>query len=157
MRAMKPTSAVARVAILLILAACTPRFPAADPQELIEADRAFARATAERGAEGWASFFSDSGRMIPNGQAEVRGRSRIEEAMAPLLSDPDYSLTWEPEGAEISAGGNLGYTWGRYSSRRLAPEGGEQISQGRYLTIWRRQTDGSWKVELDMGNALPED
>ncbi len=119
----------------------------------MEADRAFARATAQRGAEGWASFFAENGRMLPDAKTEVIGRADIRKAMESAFSDPTFSLTWAPDGAEVSSAGDLGYTWGRYTSHRVSAEGEETTSRGRYLTIWRRQADGTWKVELDLGNT----
>ena len=76
--------------------------------------------------------------------------------MAGLFGDPTLRLVWDPDTATIAAGGDLGYTIGRYQLRRLSPDGSFAVlSTGRYLTIWRKQADGSWKAELDTGNPDP--
>ena len=50
----------------------------------------------------------------------------------------------------MGADGTLGYTWGRYRV-----EAGDSITgRGRYLTVWRRQPDGSWKVDADIGSPV---
>ncbi len=134
---------------------CTPAAPTATPGELLEVDRSFAKATAERGAEGWGAYFAEEGRLLSDGQAEIRGREAIRQAVEPFLSATGTSLTWEPEGARLAASGDLGYTWGTYVSTQPGADGEPEVERGRYLTIWRRQADGSWKVELDMGNDLP--
>jgi ketosteroid isomerase-like protein len=89
--------------------------------------------------------------MIREGEGEIRGREAIQAAVA-ALDNPAVSLTWEPTRAEISAGGDLGWTTGTYVSRATAPDGSETESTGWYVSIWRLQGDGSWKVVMDLGN-----
>lgn len=124
---------------------------AAELENLSAADRAFARATAARGVEGWVANFAEDGVMFQAG-AIVRGHAAIGELMAPAFSDSSYSLSWEPEYAEVSRTADLGYTVGRYESRRVGPDGMSLVGTGRYVTIWRRDADGRWKVVLDIGS-----
>lgn len=121
--------------------------------ELMEADRAFNAATASQGASGWVSFFARDGAMISEGVGEIRGHDAIEATMEGAFSDPSFRLTWEPIRAEVSRGGDLGYTVGRYSSARIENLGQEVRGTGLYVSIWRRQEDGTWKVEMDLGTA----
>lgn len=121
--------------------------------EIMEADRAFDAATAERGADGWVSFFSDAGAMVVEGVGEVRGPEAIRQIIEPGFADPSAHLTWEPLRAEMSVSGDLGYTVGRFQNIVVDSAGVEQVArQGIYVSIWRRQADGSWKVEMDLGN-----
>ena len=80
----------------------------------------------------------------------VEGRDAIRAAMAPLFADSSFSLTWAPEGARLSDDGSLGYSWGRYTSRRGAEE-----ETGRYLTLWRWEAGLGWRVEADIGSPAP--
>lgn len=136
----------------LSLAACSVQVSTEGTEaELMAADRAFARATAERGVDGWVEYFADDGRMLGSGGL-VTGTDSIRAYMAPAFADESFSLTWEPTFAEASAGGDLGYTVGRYEGRGLTDEGEDVVDRGWYLTVWRRQADGSWKAEMDIGN-----
>jgi hypothetical protein len=126
-------------------------------QELLEADRRFARevaaaAPAERGAA-WAGWFALGGRQIVPGRV-MTGTATIAEVMTRVFANPGYSLTWEPDLAEASADGTMGWTSGRYENRRAGPEG-EIVEHGRYLSIWTRTTAGDWKVTLDTGVPDP--
>jgi ketosteroid isomerase-like protein len=67
-----------------------------------------------------------------------------------------YTLNWSPKHAEVSNSAELGYTWGTYILTFLDESGNEQKSYGKYLNIWKKQKDGSWKVAVDMGNANPK-
>ncbi len=78
------------------------------------------------------------------------------DGKAVQMEFPDNgNLTWEPAYAEISADGALGYTTGPWTF-----EGGERAGNnrihGHFVTIWKIQTDGAWKVVLDIGNTYPD-
>ncbi|MBI4420961.1 MAG: DUF4440 domain-containing protein, partial [Gemmatimonadetes bacterium] len=55
--------------------------------------------------------------------------------------------------ADVAASGDLGYTVGLFQSRRLDAAGKPVVGTGKYVTIWRKQADGSWKAMLDLGVA----
>jgi len=139
---------------LLIVAACSqpaPTPPAPDPQVLMEADRAFAAAVSEGGTEAWVTWFAADGAQITPGAGEIRGHEAIRENMAGL-DDPNFSLRWEPLRADIAGSGDLGWTTGSYVSEGIGADGQAKRAQGRYVSIWRKQPDGSWKVVMDLGN-----
>ena len=122
-------------------------------RELMEADRRFAAevvaaAPADR-AEVWAAWFAAAGRQIIPGDI-VQGSRPITALMDPAFAAPGYSLTWEPDLASSSGGGDMGWTSGRYESRRTGQDG-DILEHGRYITIWQRQPDGTWKVTVDTG------
>ena len=125
-------------------------------REILDADKAFDAAVADAGVEGglaWAGYFAGDGGM--NGVPPVRGREKVREAMTPFFAKPGNTLRWQPDFAEVSRGGDLGYTLG--SSRRAwtGPDGKRYTNEGRYITIWKRQKDGAWKIAFDGGTSTP--
>ncbi len=120
-----------------------------DPDELMDADRRFAVDTAERGTAGWVDAFAVDGKLV-SGAGIIEGRSAVKDAMGSLDS-PDYSLSWEPEFAEAS--GDLGYTYGDYRRETQDTAGETVVETGRYVTVWRRDKAGEWKVAVDIGSA----
>ncbi len=122
---------------------------------LMRADSLFDVDTAARGADGWAAWFAEDGAMLPAGDSIVRGRDAIRDAMAPAFATPGYSLRWKPVGADVSGGNDLGYTYGTYTSTSAGPDGKPVTRGGRYVTIWKKQADGSWKAVMDIGNSSP--
>ena len=138
--------------LLVVLSACgtTPDLEA-DRQAMMDADRAFAQATAAKGVDGWVSYFTEDGVQFRPG-GTISGHAAIRELMTPAFSDTSSSFSWEPEHARVSQSGDLGYTVGRYRSTHIGTDGVEVVATGSYVSIWRRQPDGSWKVELDIGN-----
>jgi len=117
--------------------------------ELAAAEAGFERAVAERKLDGWVETFAPNGMMIqPDGP--VVGHEGIRLAMAGAFADSTFRLTWTPDLIGVSDDGTLGYTTGRYERRRVV-DGEETAQRGSYFTVWRRQPDGSWLVEADMG------
>jgi ketosteroid isomerase-like protein len=103
----------------------------------------------------WLRWFAPNGAQLAPGKV-VRTDAERRAHMAGLFGDPTLRLVWDPDTASIAAANDLGYTIGRYQLRRLSPDGSFTVlSTGRYLTIWRKQPDGSWKAELDTGNPDP--
>jgi uncharacterized protein (TIGR02246 family) len=138
----------------LLLAACEhPHHREAAIKAIGAADSAFARATTERGADGWAGFFAHDGVMMIPGSTVV-GRAAIRSLMTPELADTTASFTWHPVTVDAADDGDLGYSIGRWD-RAPRAGGGKPARHGSYVTVWRKQGDGTWKVVLDIGNADP--
>ena len=145
--------AVTVAAAALALSACS-RAPDLDAARaaIRQAEVDFAAASKARGADAWAEVFADSGVQMAPGHNYV-GKAAVRAAEAPDFADTTRLLSWQPTSVEVSASSDLGYTIGRW---QLGPRAdGPAMLQGSYVTIWRKQPDGSWKVVLDAGNADP--
>lgn len=65
------------------------------------------------------------------------------------------SLTWHPVYATIAGSLDLGFTIGEYIATGLGPSGAAVQRFGKYLTVWKRQRDGTWKFVVDGGSSTP--
>ena len=125
-----------------------------DTKVLIDSEHSFAKATAERGVDGWMEF------MAPNAvelSAEpLVGLDQIRAGMGKQFQRPGFKLTWEPTKAEfLGKGDDTGYVVGRYEMHVNDSTGKPQVEKGTYLTTWQKQKDGSWKVVSDIGSPDP--
>lgn len=125
-----------------------------DAEVLMQADRDFNDAVAQRRLDTWAEYFAPNGSQMSEGGKLVTGDSAIRAHMAPAFGDSAFRLEWEPLRAEISRGGKLGTTWGRWTAHGVR-DGRAEITTGNYVTIWRKQADGSWKIVFDTGDSDP--
>ncbi len=128
----------------------------ADTLRQLEAE--FMKAAAEHGSQGYLSYYADDADdavEVPNGAPIIQGKVNIAKGMG-FLDQKDNHLTWVPVGADISASGDLGYTYGTFEFRSKDKDGKTVVDHGKYTSIWKKQKDGSWKVVLDMGNASPQ-
>ncbi len=139
--------------ILVITTGCSNMCDIADKTVLLEADRAFSKMSAEKGLyEAFDFYMDDNATMYREGQHPFSGREKIR----PILSkNPNATLTWEPTKAEIAASGDLGYTLGRWEYTVKDSTGKEDSSFGYYVSVWKKQTDGSWKFVFDSGISGP--
>ncbi len=129
---------------------CAMAFAAGPEAEIMQTDRDFNRATQAKRAEGWLLYFALDEAAIPD--PPTAGRQAITERYQKMFADPDFSLTWEPAKAEVFPSGKLGHTVGTYVAKFKNKEGKTMESHGHYITIWRKQEDGSWKIISDMGS-----
>ena len=141
----------ALVLMAALLAACNPPNLAQERQALLAADLAFAEDVAQGGAEAWGSYFAEDGRWL-GAEGWVIGHNAIIEYAGELFADETAQLSWTPEVAEVAYYGDMGYTIGTYKFAQVEPDGEFVRMSGTYVTIWRKQNDGSWKVAVDIGN-----
>jgi len=129
--------------------------PTAKPGKvlLFELEARFARDVRERGGAGFASWFAEDGVTLGNGAAPVVGRVAI--AKSANWKPEQYQLTWTPTDAVMGPSGDVGYTWGHYEGTSKDAAGNPIVKTGRYITIWRKEPDGKWKVVLDAGANEP--
>lgn len=129
------------------------RFGRDPAKELLDLDREFDAATTKDGVEGWVSYFAPDGVMLPSGRDIVIGQDAIRGYISKAFATPGFALRWEPEDA--GASGDLGYTYGVSKVTRTGANGKPVVAYGKYVTIWRRQHDRSWKIVVDIGNSNP--
>ncbi len=65
------------------------------------------------------------------------------------------SLTWHPVYASVAGSNDLGFSVGEYVVTGRGPTGAAVQRFGKYLTVWERQVDGTWKFVVDGGNETP--
>ena len=115
---------------------------------------AFVKDWAGKDADRIAAHYTDDGTvMFPNAPV-MTGKDAIGKGMKDVLADPNWSLTLQPVQVEVSRSGDLGYVRGTYlltatdsPSKKVATE------RGRFVTIFRKEADGSWKAVQEISNA----
>lgn len=120
------------------------------------ADRQFCQAVADRDGPRFLSFVAETATFGGGTGAEVRGRAAVQQAWAPFFRADGPTLTWEPAQAEVLSGGEVGYTSGRWTRTSKTAAGGATVAHGDYLTVWRKQADGVWRVVYDTGSDDPD-
>jgi ketosteroid isomerase-like protein len=157
MKSLFATLTVTLLVAAVIFPSAHPRVSAtakagADTLRQLEAD--FMKAAADRGSQGYMSYYAEDAAELPDGEHMLQGKENIAKTMG-FLDDKNNHLTWTPVYADVAASGDLGYTYGTYEFRSKDKDGKPTVSYGKYASIWKKQKDGSWKVGLDMGNSSP--
>jgi ketosteroid isomerase-like protein len=146
---------IALAVSLIIAFSCEQQTRVANEKlSLMQADSAFAKMSEEtNAAEAFKAYLADSAMQMPEGRDPVIGRDVIYERMSKNAAK--YTLTWEPQNGGVAKSGDLGWTWGNSTFIWTDENGVEQHSYGKYLNVWQKQPDGTWKVLVDIGNERP--
>ena len=120
---------------------------------LYDLERRFADSVASGGGKAFATWFADDAVALNNGRPAVLGRGNI---VASATWDPKtYQLTWTPQGAQMLPSNDSGFTWGHYEGHATDQHGQAVLTSGRYITLWKKVSDGSWKVVMDASANEP--
>jgi len=123
-------------------------------ETLMQADRDFSQMAQDGEVrDAFLAYMTDGSVMMNPGQNFIEGPNAASEYVG---NWPDgLNLSWEPVGGMIAGSQDLGYTYGTYRAWGEDDDGSAVESHGKYVTIWQRQEDGSWKWVFDGGNPSP--
>jgi uncharacterized protein (TIGR02246 family) len=127
-------------------------------------DRAYeeARAAIAKGnaqwSEGWAkgdaslvaAVFAEDGVQLAKGGKIIKGREAIAARQAAAMKGADPGVKVSVVTLDIWLDGDIAYETGSYKYEYTA-KGKPGTDEGKYVTIWKKQKDGSWKLKMDMG------
>ncbi len=142
------------VSLVAALAACQPAAPAglsaADQAAVRAADDAAARHIIAKDWAGWAGDFTEDAILMPNNGDPVTGRAGIQAWASGFPPFSDFKVSLE----EVEGRGDLAYGRGTYSMMITPPGAQAPVhDHGKYLAIYRKQADGSWKASRDIFNS----
>ena len=122
-------------------------------RSLVERERAFAKRCRVVGVRAsFLEFFADD--AIAFTPEPVKYKEAVKGLPPP--SDPlAVRLEWAPQTGDVSSSSDLGFTTGP-SVRTDTRDSTVPKRFGQFLSVWKRQGDGSWKVAADIGVATPE-
>jgi uncharacterized protein (TIGR02246 family) len=150
--------------LLLTLAGCAapvkapPRAPE-DPTALRNAIQArekdWSAAFLAGNAAGVASLYTEDGAQVQPSGDWARGREGITKSMQAQF-DTLAVTAREDITEEVVAAGDNAVEIGHYSYQGTSKAGKKPVSDaGRYMALWRKGTDGVWRIFRDIGNEAP--
>ena len=138
----------------IIILSCSGAVKKVSDGELLKADRAFSEMSVKEGMfKAFLFYMAEEGVILRDNSYPSKGKEDLRKRFEGR-SDTSFVLSWDPLYEKISESGELGYTYGLHSNLDKATG---KITKGTYITIWKKQSDGSWKFVLDTGTqGLPE-
>jgi heat shock protein HslJ/ketosteroid isomerase-like protein len=124
----------------------TPADPALTSwrDEVLAAERGFARSMAERDSAAFARHLDDEAVFFAGAGAVLRGKAAVVAGWSRFFEGPQAPFSWEPDQVEVLAGGTLALSTGPVRDPQ-----GRVIA--RFNSIWRRAAEGRWLVVFDKG------
>ena len=90
--------------------------------------------------------------LAPN-EPIISGKDAIRNTLTQFYGMPGFAIKWRPNKTEVAMSGDLGYSMGSYELSVNDSTGKPMTDRGKYMTVWKKQQDGSWKAAVDMFNS----
>jgi uncharacterized protein (TIGR02246 family) len=145
------------VALLALTTACSRNVPSSQSADLAavrSVEAAWVKDIATKDVDKFVSYYSDDASLLMPNEMLLTGKDNIKAALKPMLADPNFALTFQSTRGEVAKSGDFVYLIGTYSLTSSSPRDQHPVTdQGKYLTIFKKQADGSWKAVADMVNT----
>jgi len=148
---------VAVFALSFVLASCaqllgpTPTESGTVRKAIEDAAAKFVAAVSRGDAVSVAAFYREDAKLLPPNSQMIAGRQAIQEFWQAFLQTGTVQLTLETK--DVDSRSDLAYEIGAYTLKIQPKSGSAMTEAGKYVTIWKRQTDGSWKIAVDTWNT----
>jgi uncharacterized protein (TIGR02246 family) len=131
-----------------------PDTRAADEKALRDGETAWVSDWTAKDPEKIASHYADDATLMVPDMPAAKGKEEIRKALKMITDDPKASLQFTTASAEVAKSGDIGYTQGTYTMMYTDPKTKKVLHEkGKYVTVYKRQADGSWKAIEDINNA----
>ncbi len=149
------------IAVLALLLAACGQEPEGDVMQMeleamMQTDREFSEMSIAEGMRAaFVHYADDSVVVYRDGRVPIKGIDELRESY-PAPREQGGTLSWQPTFADIAQSSDLGYTLGEWTFTAVDTAGLEQQSKGYYVTIWKKQPDGTWRFTFDSGVTGPK-
>ena len=150
----------AALTFVVILAGCkqAPPPPApdthdADVKAIHDLETATVQAIAAKDFDKFMAFYADDASWFVADRPVINGSAAIKAAIKPMFADKNFSFTIASDKVEVAKSGDLGYSQGAYTWTMTDPKTKKVLTEkGKYVTVFMKQADGSWKAVADVDN-----
>jgi uncharacterized protein (TIGR02246 family) len=140
------------VGCVCLLAGCAqhPDTHDADVTAIKNTEAAWMKDAATKDVEKWVGYYTDDGAVLLPNAPVITGKDNIRAALKPMLSDPNFAITFSSTKVDVAKSGDLAYAQGTYSMTMTDPKShAPATDRGKYITVFKKQGD-SWKAVEDM-------
>jgi len=115
---------------------------------LLQSDKAFSDMSKEKGMKAaFIQFIDSNAVLLRKNYMPIIGAGTIDYLIQ--QNDTSYTINWQSQNAVVSKSADMGYTFGVYA---VHPKNIDTVLYGTYVNIWKKDTQGIWKIVLDTGN-----
>jgi len=134
-----------------------PDTGAAQETAVRQADLAWSKAMTDKQLDATVAYYADEASIFPPNAPTATGKNAIRHVWAQFFAMPGFLVTCHPVKTEASRSGDIGYTQGPYELAFNDAKGNTVKDRGKYLAVWKKQSDGAWRVVADIFNSdLPQ-
>src|SRR6266436_1301135 len=130
-----------------------PDTRAQDERAIRDADAATLKAAQANDVDGAVANYADDASWLPPNSSLVHGKAAIRAGWAKLIGNPGFTIDWQIDKLEVGRAGDLAYTIYTYQMAFDGANGKPITDQGKDMAIWKKQSDGAWKMVADTFNS----
>ena len=128
----------------------------AERTQLLKRDAEWAAAASEgRDVERIVSYWTEDAVVLPPGFPPIIGKAALRGYVQTSMQIPGFQISWKSTDVIFSPDRNLAYMFSQNAVTMNGPDGTPATTNGRAVTIWRRESDGEWRCAVDIWNAEP--
>ena len=154
--AMKTKPLILAGCLALLLLAFIGAVSAADTkieQALRDLDAKWSAAAGARDIDKTVSYYSENAVVMPPNAPSATTRETIRSAWKEMLMTPGAAISWKTTKVEVAKSGDLACLSGTYELAMNDASGKPVNDRGKYVEVWQKQADGTWKVVADIWNS----
>jgi uncharacterized protein (TIGR02246 family) len=104
-----------------------------------------------------AAYYTDDAVLMAPGMEAASGKDAIHKMIAQMVTDPALSLKFQASKVDAAKSGDVAFSQGAYTMTMTDPNTKQVVNDhGSYVTVYHKQTDGTWKVVSDIAtSAVP--
>lgn len=140
-----------------LLAGCAPSAPDthdADVKAIKDTETAWVTDANTKDPAKFAAHYTDDASVLLPNEPILTGKDNITSALKPMMADPNFALQFQATKIDVAKSGDLGYTQGTYTMTMTDPKTKQPwTDRGKYVTVYKKQADGSWKAVSDILNS----
>ena len=126
---------------------------AADDQALRDADAEWSKAAGAKDLDKTVSYYSDDAIVMPPNDPAATTKEAVRKIWQDLLASSGLVISWKATKVEVAKSGDIGFVSGTYELTMNDASGNPVNDRGKYLEVWKKQPDGSWKCGADIWNS----
>lgn len=122
-------------------------------QALRDLDAQWSAAAGAKDLDKTVSYYAESAIVMPPNAANATTKDAIRSAWKEMLARPGAGISWKATKVEVAKSGDLAYVSGTYEDTMTDASGKPVKDRGKYVEIFKKQADGTWKVVADIWNS----
>jgi ketosteroid isomerase-like protein len=122
-------------------------------QALRDLDAQWSKDAGAKDVDKTVSYYANDALVMPPNAAAATTKETIRSAWKEMLTTPGAAISWKATKVEVAKAGDLAYVTGTYEETTTDASGKPAKDRGKYVEIFKKQADGTWKVVADIWNS----
>ena len=143
---MRSVAFAVAVTVVVAVSPCAAQSGSAE-NAVRQADSAWSVAASSNDVDRMLSFHDKEAALVGTNPATI-GNEALRALWSRYFTSPGYHLSWKADRVAVAASGDLAYSFGQWEQTTVV-NGQPRTGHGIYVAVWRKQSDGTWKVLVD--------